>query len=142
MSIIRFLVFTDLHYDHVFDAEERLDSLIGRINDLSLDFVISLGDLCYPISDNRPIIRKLHSFGIPFYYCVGNHDCENSSPRAIEEFTGLSKLFYSFSVGDIKFIILNTCFMEHEQKEMLYPKGQFEKKQIFIRLFPNMKPIG
>lgn len=74
MSIIRFLVFTDLHYDHVFDAEERLDSLIGRINDLSLDFVISLGDLCYPISDNRPIIRKLHSFGIPFYYCVGNHD--------------------------------------------------------------------
>lgn len=43
MSIIRFLVFTDLHYDHVFDAEERLDSLIGRINDLSLDFVISLG---------------------------------------------------------------------------------------------------
>ncbi len=137
MSIIRFLVFTDLHYDHVFDAEERLDSLIGRINDLSLDFVISLGDLCYPISDNRPIIRKLHSFGIPFYYCVGNHDCENSSLQAIEEFTGLSKLFYSFAVGDIKFIILNTCFMEHNQKEMLYQKGQFEKNADFYPIIPQ-----
>ena len=125
MSVIRFLVFTDLHYDHVFDAEERLDSLIDRINDLSLDFVVSLGDLCYPVGDNRPVIRKLHSLGIPFYYCVGNHDCENSSPQAIEEFTGLSKLFYSFSVRDIRFIILNTCFMEHDQKEMLFQKGQY-----------------
>lgn len=137
MAIIRFLVFSDLHYDHVFDAEERLDSLIGRINDLSLDFVISLGDLCYPISDNRPIIRKLHNIGIPFYYCVGNHDCENSSSQVIEEFAGLSKLFYSISMGNIKFLILNTCFMEHNQKEMLYQKGQFEKNADFYPIIPQ-----
>lgn len=139
MAIIRFLVFSDLHYDHVFDAEERLDSLIGRINDLSLDFVISLGDLCCPISDNRPIIRKLHNIGIPFYYCVGNHDCENSSSQVIEEFAGLSKLFYSISMGNIKFLILNTCFMEHNQKEMLYQKGQFEKNADFYPIIPQFE---
>ncbi len=58
--IVRFLVFSDLHYDHIFDAESRLDALISKISDssLHLDFVVSLGDLCCPVKENKPIIKN------------------------------------------------------------------------------------
>lgn len=142
--MVRFLVFSDLHYDHIFDAEDRLNGLIGKISDssLHLDFVVSLRDLCCPISENKPIIRKLYNMGIPFYYCVGNHDCENSNCKAIEDFAEISKLYYSFIVDEIKFMVLNTCFMVHEQKEMLYQKELYKKVQTYIRSFLNMKWSG
>lgn len=60
--------------------------------------------------------------GIPFYYCVGNHDCEKSNWQAIKNFAEIRKPYYSFVMDGIKFIVLNTCFMVHGQKVMLYQK--------------------
>lgn len=126
--MIRFLVFSDLHYDHVFDAKKRIDSLIGKINDLSLNFVISLGDLCYPIQSNKPIIDRFQGLQVPVYYCVGNHDCEYYDCQNIKNFLELDALNYSFVIDDTKFIVLNSCFMKHDSKETLYHKEKYNKK--------------
>ncbi len=137
--MVRFLAFSDLHYDHIFDAESRLDALISKISDssLHLDFVVSLGDLCYPVKENKPIIKKLYNMGIPFYYCVGNHDCENSNWQAIKNFAEIKKPYYSFVVDEIKFIVLNTCFMVHEQEVMWNQKDIFRKNADLYPVIPQ-----
>lgn len=137
--MVRFLAFSDLHYDHIFDAENRLDALIDKSSDssLHLDFVVSLGDLCCPVSENKTIVRKLYNMGIPFYYCVGNHDCENSNWQAIKNFAEIRKPYYSFVMDGIKFIVLNTCFMVHGQKEMLYQKDIFKKNTDLYPIIPQ-----
>lgn len=134
--MIRFLVFSDLHYDHVFDAKKRLDFLISKLNDLSFNFVISLGDLCYPIQVNKPIIDQLHGLQVPIYYCVGNHDCENYDYPNIKDFLRLDELYYSFVIEDKKFIVLNSCFMEHDGKMILYNKGKYDKNIDTYPLIP------
>ena len=126
--MIRFLVFSDLHYDHVFDANNRIQLLINKINEIKPNFVISLGDLCYPTSSNRHIINEFHNLKIPFYHCLGNHDCEDYSQTDLTGFWNSNDLNYSFSIDDIKFIILNSSFMKHNGKELLYNKGIYNKQ--------------
>lgn len=41
--MIKFAVFTDLHYDHIPDGEQRLDEFIDSIRGENLDFIMSLG---------------------------------------------------------------------------------------------------
>lgn len=137
--MIRFFVFSDLHYDHVFDADERAETLINKINDSQLGFVISLGDLCYPIDENKHVISRFQNLKIPFYYCVGNHDCENYNLHNIERFFGLGNLFYSFVIEDVKFIVLNSCFMEHDREVMLYQKEKYEKNIDIYPIIPEFE---
>ena len=61
--MIRFLVFTDLHYDHVPDGDARVEQLAARIERARPDFVLSLGDLCRPIAQNRAVLRRLEAAG-------------------------------------------------------------------------------
>lgn len=125
--MIRFLVFSDLHYDHVFDADERIKVLMKALDDTPCDFVISLGDLCCPIKENLQIAQTLRNLPVPFYLCVGNHDCEYFGQEEIENFWKIHGLHDSFVIGDTKFLVLNSCFMNHDSKEVQYQKGIYDK---------------
>ena len=46
--MVRFLVFTDLHADAYADAKERLEQIIQSAKKHEVDFIVSIGDLCYP----------------------------------------------------------------------------------------------
>lgn len=133
VRVVRFLVFSDLHYDHVFDAEKRIQTLVNKLNDYQLDFVISLGDLCFPIVENKKILQHLKNLDIPFYHCIGNHDCEDYELEELKKFFEMDNLHMSFVIGNIKFILFNSCFMEHEGKEVLYHKELYNKK---VDLYP------
>lgn len=50
MKSIKFAVFADLHYDHIFDGGKRLQFVIDSVKKNDVDFLIELGDLCYPTS--------------------------------------------------------------------------------------------
>lgn len=45
---MKFAVFTDLHYDAIHDGERRINEFINSVKIKNIDFVIDLGDLCYP----------------------------------------------------------------------------------------------
>ena len=51
--MVRFLVFTDLHADAYEDAKERLEQIIQSAKKHEVDFIVSIGDLCYPTNENR-----------------------------------------------------------------------------------------
>ena len=71
--MIKFMAFGDLHYDDVPDGDRRIDELLEHIQMSNPDFVISLGDLCRPVPENREaVINRLNSTGVSLYYVIGN----------------------------------------------------------------------
>ena len=64
--VINFTVFGDLHYDEVSDGEKRVNELVEHIRAVKPDFVISLGDLCNPVGENKEkVLKKFETTGIP-----------------------------------------------------------------------------
>ena len=57
--MIRFFVFSDLHHGEVESDGRRVAELTARAREQKPDFIISLGDLCPPVEENRWILREL-----------------------------------------------------------------------------------
>ena len=74
--MIKFLVFSDLHYDDVEDGDKRIDNILANAQSRQLDFIVSLGDLCKPILANHKVLEKFNSLGVPFYPVIGNHETD------------------------------------------------------------------
>lgn len=88
--MIKFLVFSDLHYDDVEDGDKRIDNILANARDRQLDFIVSLGDLCKPVAENRKVLEKFNSLGVPFYPVIGNHETDEADLSAITEFYSLN----------------------------------------------------
>ncbi len=126
--MIRFAAFSDLHYDHVFDGDRRIDEFINKIKSERLNFIISLGDLCYPIEQNKHILDKLISLNIPVFYVVGNHDLDSFSQEDIMSFLNVDSLNYSFIIENTKFIVMNSFYMG--QKKILDSQLEWLKQEL------------
>ncbi len=128
MNKVKFAVFTDLHYDHIHDGDERIEQFVASVKDQQLDFVIQLGDFAYPISVNQKLIDKLKTLGVPFYGMLGNHDTDRNSREDVLRFLGLENSYYAFRKGNIKFIVLDTCFVKTREGFKIYQRDTFDKR--------------
>ena len=126
--MIRFAAFTDLHYDHIYDGVERINEFINTIKSEQLDFIISLGDLCYPTEKNKWILEKLRSINIPVYFTVGNHDTDQYTQNDVQKYLGLDTLNNSFIVDNTKFLLLNSCYMKKIALIMLIVRRTLKKR--------------
>lgn len=124
--MIKFLVFSDLHYDDVEDGDKRIDTILANARDRQLDFIVSLGDLCKPVAANRKILEIINSLGVPFYPVIGNHETDEADLSAITEFYSLNAPYYSVVYGNYKFIFLNTCYLMENGTEKEYFKRNFK----------------
>lgn len=134
MGMIRFLVFSDLHYDEVADGDERIDNILRNARRRQLDFIVSLGDLCRPVAENRKLLNKFKSLGVPFYNVIGNHETDNSSVSEIMGFLSLSNPYYSVVHNGYKLIFLNTCYLNDNGEEKPYYRKNFKN-------IPSVHPI-
>lgn len=125
--MVRFAVFTDLHYDNIPDGNRRLKEFLSNISNEKLDFIISLGDLCCPNKENKEILTKLEQQGIPVYYTLGNHDTYEHEQNYIVNFFQMERDFYSFQLEGIKFIVLNSCYMKRGNEFLPYDKSKYDK---------------
>ena len=50
---IKFGIFADLHVDIMHDTQERLEVFLDACRKEDVDFVIQLGDFCYPDEDRK-----------------------------------------------------------------------------------------
>ena len=112
--MIRFLVFGDLHYDTISDGEQRIKELIDKAQKEKVDFIVSLGDLCFPIEENRHVLEKFKTAGIPIYHTIGNHDTQVCSIEEMLLFLSNDNSYYSFEYGEYKCIILDSCFWQNQ----------------------------
>lgn len=137
--MIRFAAFTDLHYDHIHDGAERINEFMNTIKSEQLDFVISLGDLCYPTEKNKWILEKLRSTNIPIYFIVGNHDTDQYTQDDVMKFLGLKSLNNSFLIGNTKFLLLNSCYIRKNHIDFPFCKKNFEKEADLYPLIPDFE---
>lgn len=84
--MIKFLVFSDLHYDEVADGDKRIEDILSKARKKELDFIVSLGDLCNPVNENQKVLEKFHSLGILFYSVIGNHETDDCKLSEIVDF--------------------------------------------------------
>lgn len=135
---MRFAVFTDLHFAHVFDGEWRLDKFLDCAKEKRAEFIIFLGDLCMPVEENRWIVNRIKDTGIPFYSCIGNHDMDGHSLKQVTDFYGLPE-YYSFVKQGVKFIVLNTNYMQCEGEFTTYDSKVFRKGIDIYPLVPQQE---
>ena len=134
--MIKFLVFSDLHYDDTEDGDKRIDNILANAQSRQLDFIVSLGDLCKPIQSNRKVLEKFHSLGVPFYPVIGNHETDEFDLNAIVKFYSLSAPYYSVSYDNYKLIFMNTCYLTENGIEKSYYKRNFKHNTSVYPIVP------
>ena len=164
---IKFGIFTDLHVDIMHDTEERLEEFLRAARDEDVDFIIQLGDFCYPDEGRRcdcddsslPVnlknslkhpsyankekIRALYKdFEKPAYHVIGNHDCDMCSKKQILDYHGAEHgAYYSFDVGEFHFVVLDANYFMEDGKYFSYEHGNyFGKTQGKTRTLPYLPP--
>lgn len=137
VHMIRFLVFSDLHYDDCEDGDQRIEHILSKARHKQLDFIVSLGDLCNPTSANRKVLDKFNSLGVPFYPVIGNHETDCFTLNEIAEFYSLNAPYYSVLYGNYKFIFMNTCYLSDNGNEIAYFKKNFKQGSPIYPIVPS-----
>lgn len=129
---VTFAAFTDLHLDIMHDGEKRMEAFFQVVEKTNVDFIIHLGDLCYPkgilgvapeailpinlkLSKDVPpiqpgkdqVLDKLCNFPKPVYFVLGNHDVDFCSKKDAMEVYGMSASYYAFHSRGWHFIVLD-----------------------------------
>ena len=138
--MIRFTVFGDLHFDEVEDGNRRVNELVEHIGETNPDFVVSLGDLCKPIEENKEVVlAKFKEIEIPIYHTIGNHETDACDLGTALDFLSLNKPYYSFVCEDIKFIVLNSCYSCKDGQESAYYKRSYKEGNSIYPIIPKVE---
>ena len=129
---VTFAAFTDLHLDIMHDGVKRMDAFFRAAEKADVDFIIHLGDFCYPKGilgvapeaklpvnlqlslDDPPIqpgkdalLACFRTFPKPSYPVLGNHDMDFCSKQDAMEAYGMASPYYAFRVNGWHFIVLD-----------------------------------
>lgn len=136
--MIRFTVFGDLHFDEVPDGTERVNTLAAHIKEKKPDFVLSLGDLCKPVNENQGLVlNRLMETGVPIYHTIGNHETDACHLDTALDFLSMQAPYYSFMYGDIKFIVLNSCYCSKDGQECAYYQRTYRENHSLYPIIPK-----
>jgi predicted phosphodiesterase len=105
---IKFGVCTDVHRDIMYNAQDRMEIFVKDMEDKKADFIIQMGDFCYPEKKNDPFFAVFKRFGDNAYSVLGNHDRDNHASKedALKYFE-MPSAYYSFDKKDFHFIVLD-----------------------------------
>lgn len=124
---LKFAMFSDLHYDAIPDGDRRVEELITYAKKAKVDFIIDLGDLCYPLEENKRVLDKFRSSKLPCYFTIGNHNTDSFEVEKVVDFFNLERSYYSVIKGKIKFIILDANFINKGNKIIPFSKKNYVK---------------
>lgn len=119
--MIRFLVFGDLHMEDCTDGVQRLEAILRHAREEQVDFIVSLGDLCFPVEEYAPVMDMINTCGISVHHTIGNHDVQEWDIEHSLRFLGKKRPYEAFEAGEYRFIILDTCYWRSEQGEFHFP---------------------
>lgn len=107
-QVITFGICTDVHQDIIHNGEERLNAFVDDMTAKKADFIIQLGDFCYPESKNDEFMSIFQQFGKNAYSVIGNHDRDNGvSKKDMLTFFNIPAAYYSFDKKEFHFIVLD-----------------------------------
>ncbi|MFV0506608.1 MAG: metallophosphoesterase family protein [Bacteroidales bacterium] len=110
--LFRFAVCADIHKDIMPDADKRLSTFVNVANSYNVDFVVQLGDFCYPEEKNKSFLNIWNSFAKTKYSALGMHDMDKHSKEEVVDYLGIPDTRYSFDWLGFTFIVLDSNFYE------------------------------
>ncbi len=147
---VKFGVMADLHVDIMPDCEQRVAAFLEACRKEDVDFVVQLGDFCYPDIKNcacapeyRPvniqnaldypvyankekIMEMWNNFEKPAYHVLGNHDCDFCTKKQIFEYYGVDYgSYYSFDMGGFHFVVLDGNYMKVNGEYIAYEQSNY-----------------
>lgn len=125
MPPLRFGVMADLHQDIMHDGLERLQVFMDRMKEEQVDFIIQLGDFCFPLPENDVILTIWNQFEGPQYHVLGNHDMDRNDKQEIQDYLGMPSNYYAFDAGTFHFIVLDVNYYMHDNQYIDYNNGNY-----------------
>lgn len=136
--MIKFTVFGDLHFDEVSDGDKRVNELVEHVKSIKPDFVVSLGDLYKPMEENKEIVlNKLMETGATVHHTIGNHETDDCYLEDVVDFLSMKEPYYSFEMGGIKFIVLNSCYYSKDGQERAYFGRCYREENSIYPIIPK-----
>ena len=105
---VRFGLIADIHPDMLPDGLERVRAFVAAMGQGRVDFILQLGDFCWPAASNRPFLQGWKTFDGPAYHVLGNHDMDEGYTREqTVAFCGMPAPHYAFSAGPVRGLVLD-----------------------------------
>ena len=79
---VRFGLIADIHPDVMPDGIERVRAFVAAMQRAKVDFILQLGDFCWPAPRNRPFLEAWNQFPGPRFHVLGNHDMDDRTDCA------------------------------------------------------------
>ena len=106
--IVSFGVCADVHQDIIHNGEERMSIFVDDMTQKKADFIIQLGDFCYPEKDNDTFMSIFRKFDENAFSVIGNHDRDNGvSKEKVIEYYKMPAAYYSFDKNEFHFIVMD-----------------------------------
>ncbi len=126
-----FGIVADIHADLIPDKLSRLSKFISEAQQNHLEFIIQLGDFCFPKIQNRDFMNLWNEFQGPKYHVLGNHDMDVSSKSQTRDFWHMEQNFYTFETSHFTGIVLDANFLYQDGKFLDYDHANFYVNSAF-----------
>ena len=136
-----FGIMADVHADLIPDKMERLEKFIHKASSKNVDFIVQLGDFCFPKKENLDFLHLWNQFKKPKYHLLGNHDMDVSSKTETMGFWEMPKAYYSFDEKGIHFVVLDPNYLYHDHQYKDYDTANFYVDDNW-RTYVNPKQIA
>lgn len=105
---VRFGLIADIHPDMLPDGVERVRAFVRAMEAARVDFILQLGDFCWPAPSNRPYLEAWRAYRGPAYHVLGNHDMDGGYSREqTVAYCGMPGMHYTFEAGPVRGIVLD-----------------------------------
>ena len=111
---MKFLLFSDLHNaPGVFmgGTLEDLAELKRRCTEENCAFAIHAGDFCHSPHKSAAFLAAYHSFPVPAYHCLGNHDADGTPYEQVLPLYRMEKDYYFFDADGLRIVVLNANYL-------------------------------
>lgn len=123
--VVTFGLMADPHKDLLHDVDERLETFLKATEDVSSDFILQLGDFCFPKTENQSFLNLWNGYIGPKYHVLGNHDMDISSKQETMDFWQMPSNYYSFEHQGYHFVVLDANFLNYDGKYQDYHTANF-----------------
>ena len=124
---VKFGLIADIHQNHYPNVIERLDAFMAQVEIEKPDFLISLGDFCFPIPENEPFAKRFASSTVPAFHALGNHEMDKNSKDEVVDFLKMPNKYYSVDAAGYHLVFLDPNNIYSGGRFIDYEKSNYFK---------------
>ena len=105
---VRFGLIADIHPDMLPDGLDRVRAFVSAMEKERVDFIVQLGDFCWPAPRNRPYLEAWQAYRGRSFHVLGNHDMDEGYTREqTVAYCGMPGMHYAFDAGPARGLVLD-----------------------------------